>query len=239
MVFLSLGGLIFRGCLNADEKGLKKLGGLTNGIGLIVIGLLMFTLQFSTSAVCCGDWDGYYHIRWSALLWENLSQFKGLPQFQWLPLTVLNPDGYADHHFLFHLLQIPFLWFFEPVMAAKVAAVFYGTLAIFSVYWLMFRYRVDYLLIWLAALLTCANPFWYRMNMAKAPRGVPTIVGWTKRRDGGVTGKIYGSPNFNDGERVETSPITSGDTVEYYIYDACRRTDFSANDRSCATPHLQ
>jgi hypothetical protein len=137
--------------------------------GFFAIVLLMVLLQFSTQAICCGDWDGYYHIRWSALLWENLSQLKWLPEFKWLPLTVLGPDSYADHHFLFHLLQIPFLWFLEPVMAAKVAAVFYGSLAIFSVYWLMYRYKVDYLLLWLAALLTCSNPFFYRMNMAKAP----------------------------------------------------------------------
>jgi len=137
--------------------------------GFFAIFLLMTLLQFSTTAICCGDWDGYYHIRWSQLLWENLRQFKGPPDFIWLPLTVLNPADYADHHFLFHLLQIPFLWFFEPVMAAKVAAVFYGGLAIFSVYWLMFRYKIDHLLIWLGALITCANPFWYRMNMAKAP----------------------------------------------------------------------
>jgi hypothetical protein len=137
--------------------------------GLAVIVLLMILLQFSTQAICCGDWDGYYHIRWSALLWENFSQLKWLPEFKWLPLTLLGPDNYADHHFLFHLLQIPFLWFFEPVTAAKVAAVVYGSLAIFSVYWLLFKYKVDYLLIWLMALLTCANPFLYRMNMAKAP----------------------------------------------------------------------
>lgn len=137
--------------------------------GLFAIILLMVLLQFSTQAVCCGDWDGYYHIRWSAMLWENLSSFKWLPDFKWLPLTVLNGKDYADHHFLFHLLQIPFLWFFEPVMAAKIAAVFYGSLAIFSVYWLMYYYKVEYLLLWLAALLTCSNPFFYRMNMAKAP----------------------------------------------------------------------
>lgn len=137
--------------------------------GFFAIFLLMTLLQFSTQAICCGDWDGYYHIRWSALLWENISSFKWLPEFKWLPLTVLNPKDYADHHFLFHLLQIPFLWFFEPVMAAKVAAVTFGSLAIFSVYWLMFRYKIDYLLLWLAALLTCSNPFFYRMNMAKAP----------------------------------------------------------------------
>jgi hypothetical protein len=137
--------------------------------GLFAIVLLMTLLQFSTSAICCGDWDGYYHIRWSSLLWENFRQGKWLPEFVWLPLTVLNPKDYADHHFLFHLLQIPFLWFFEPVMAAKMSTVFYGSLAIFSVYWLMFRYKLDYLLLWLAALLTCASSFLFRINMAKAP----------------------------------------------------------------------
>ncbi len=137
--------------------------------GLFAIVLIMVLLQFSTSAICCGDWDGYYHIRWSSLLWESFKQGNWLPDFTWLPFTVLGPEAYADHHFLFHLLQIPFLWFFEPVMAAKLSTVFYGSLAIFSVYWLMFRYHVDYLLLWLAALLGCANSFYFRMNMAKAP----------------------------------------------------------------------
>ncbi|MCS6874886.1 MAG: hypothetical protein N2Z23_07155 [Pyrinomonadaceae bacterium] len=137
--------------------------------GFIAILMLMIILQRSTDAICCGDWDGYYHIRWSEILWQSLSSGQGLPEFKWLPLTILDPQNYNDHHFLFHLLQVPFLWFFEPVTAAKVAAVFYATLAVFSVYWLMFYYRIDYLPIWLGALLTCANPFYYRMNMAKAP----------------------------------------------------------------------
>lgn len=131
--------------------------------------MVMSFLQFRTSAICCGDWDGYYHIKWSLLLWESLSSGNGLPAFQWLPLTVLNPQDYNDHHFLFHLLQIPFLWFFQPVMAAKVAAVVFSSLAIFSVYWLLYRYKINYPLIWLAAIFTCANMFYYRMNMAKAP----------------------------------------------------------------------
>jgi hypothetical protein len=137
--------------------------------GLFAIILLMVLLQFSTQAICCGDWDGYYHIKWSSLLWENFKHGRWLPEFTWLPLTVLNPQDYADHHFLFHLLQIPFLWFFEPVTAAKLAAVVYGSLAVFSVYWLMFRYKIDYLILWLLALLTCASSFFFRINMAKAP----------------------------------------------------------------------
>jgi hypothetical protein len=45
--------------------------------------------------------------------------------------------------------------------------------------------------------------------MAKAPRGVPTIEAWKQKRDGSISGKIYGSPNFTDGEIVSTSPILS------------------------------
>lgn len=137
--------------------------------GFIAIAMVMGFLQSRTDAICCGDWDGYYHIKWSYLLWESFSQFKWLPTFEWLPLTVLNPADYADHHFLFHLLQIPFLWLFEPVTAAKVATVVFATLAIFSCYWLLFRYEVKHQLIWLAALMVCSNAFFYRMNMAKAP----------------------------------------------------------------------
>lgn len=131
--------------------------------------MVMAFLQFRTDAICCGDWDGYYHIRWSALLWEGISTGRGLPTFEWLPLTVLNPQHYNDHHFLFHLFQIPFLWFFEPVMAAKVGAVVFATLAILSLYWMIHRYKVDYPLIWFGGIMTCANMFYYRMNMAKAP----------------------------------------------------------------------
>ena len=137
--------------------------------GLFFIFLIMTRLQYSTDAICCGDFDGYYHIRFSSLLWESLTAGEWLPTFEWLPLTVLNPADYADHHFLFHLLQIPFLWFFDDVTAAKVATIFYGSLAIFSVYWLIFRYRINYLVVWLLAIMVCANPFFYRMNMAKAP----------------------------------------------------------------------
>jgi hypothetical protein len=137
--------------------------------GFFAILLVMIMLQRQTAAICCGDWDGYYHIRWSQLLWQNFSHGKWLPSFDWLPLTVLNPRHYADHHFLFHLLQIPFLWLLSPVMAAKTAAVVFATVAIFSVYWLLYRYDVKHQLVWLAAILTCASSFYFRMNMAKAP----------------------------------------------------------------------
>jgi hypothetical protein len=43
-----------------------------------------------------------------------------------------------------------------------------------------------------------------------APKGVPTIRRWRKNQNGTVSGRIYGSPNFADGEQVTTSPIAQG-----------------------------
>ena len=71
--------------------------------------------------------------------------------------------------FCFTFCRFRFCGFSNAVMAAKVAAVTYSTLAIFSVYWLMFRYKIDYLLLWFFALFGCASSFLFRMNMAKAP----------------------------------------------------------------------
>jgi hypothetical protein len=138
-------------------------------IGAVVIGLIFRKLQYATQSVCCGDFDGYYHIKWSRLLWEGMRAGHFPPTFKWLPLTTLNPQAYADHHLFFHFLQIPFTWFSDLRAGAKAASWLYATLAVLSCYWLILRYRIRHTLIWLIALLACSAPFLYRMNMAKAP----------------------------------------------------------------------
>jgi hypothetical protein len=139
-------------------------------VGLAAIVVVFRHLQLSTQGVCCGDFDGYYHIKWSQLLWQRISSGHATPpRFTWLPLTTLNPNDYVDHHLFFHILQIPFTWFKDLRTGAKVASVFYATLAVFSCYWLIVRYRIRYTLAWLIALLACSAPFLYRLNMAKAP----------------------------------------------------------------------
>ncbi|HEX8494062.1 MAG TPA: hypothetical protein VF658_14545 [Pyrinomonadaceae bacterium] len=139
-------------------------------VGLAAIVLVFRHLQLSTQGVCCGDFDGYYHIKWSQLLWQRISSgHLTPPAFTWLPLTTLNPKDYVDHHLFFHILQIPFTWFGDLRMGAKVASIFYASLALFSCYWLIVRYRIRYPLCWLIALLACSAPFLYRLNMAKAP----------------------------------------------------------------------
>src|SRR5439155_26059321 len=137
--------------------------------GALAIGLVFWWLQFSTKAICCGDFDGYYHIKWARLLWENMRAKHFPPAFTWLPLTTLNPRDYVDHHLLFHIILIPFTWFRDLQTGAKVAAVVFASLAVLSCYWLIVRYEIRYRLIWLLALLACSAPFLYRMSMTKAP----------------------------------------------------------------------
>jgi hypothetical protein len=138
-------------------------------IGAIAVGIVFWKLQFSTSAICCGDFDGYYHIKWSQALWESIKSRSFPPAFPWLPLTTLNPKDYVDHHLLFHIMQIPFAVSSDPRLGAKIASAVFGGLAILSCYWLLMRYRVQYAFVWLIALLACSAPFLFRMNMAKAP----------------------------------------------------------------------
>jgi hypothetical protein len=137
--------------------------------GAVAIALIFWWLQYSTSAICCGDYDGYYHIKWARLLWDNMRSGHFPPAFPWLPLTTLNPRNYVDHHLLYHIILIPFTWFRDMQTGAKVSAILFASIAVFSCYWLIVRYEIRYRLVWLLAILACSAPFLYRMNMAKAP----------------------------------------------------------------------
>jgi hypothetical protein len=138
-------------------------------IGVVAVGVIFWRLQNATTAICCGDFDGYYHIKWTQLLWDSLKTHHTIPSFRWLPLTILNSKQYVDHHFLFHVFQIPFATFKDPRVGAKFASALFGSLAVVSCYWLLIRYRIRYVLVWLVALLACSAPFLFRLNMAKAP----------------------------------------------------------------------
>lgn len=137
-------------------------------VGAIVIGAAFWVLQFSTKSICCGDYDSYYHFRWSQMLWEGIRTGHFPPTFDALPLTTLNPRDYVDHHFLFHVMQIPFTWFGDFQQGAKVGTWLFACLAVFSCYWLVVRYRLSYPLLWLLAILGSAAPFLYRIQMGKA-----------------------------------------------------------------------
>ncbi|HYH85411.1 MAG TPA: hypothetical protein VEX60_08005 [Pyrinomonadaceae bacterium] len=136
--------------------------------GALLIGGVFWYLQFSTASVCCGDYDAYYHFRWSRMLWDSMLSGNFPPSFNALPLTTLNPKDYVDHHFLFHVLQIPFTFFNDFQTGAKIGTWLFACLGVFACYWLMVRNRLSYPLVWLVAIIGSAAPFLYRINMGKA-----------------------------------------------------------------------
>lgn len=124
---------------------------------------VMGWIEFGGPAIL--DNDGYYHIRWAAMLREN---WPHLPAFKALPLTTLDEEHYVDHHYLFHVLLIPFT-FGDLRIGAKLAAVVFSSLGIVSLFALLIAYRVSYRWLWLIPLIASSEPFLYRMSMTRAP----------------------------------------------------------------------
>jgi hypothetical protein len=109
------------------------------------------------------DNDGYYHIKIAYLM-----RTEGLkPDFPWLPLTIINPREFYDHHFLFHVGLIPFT-FGDLRLGAKWAAVTFASLAFLSVWWLLHKQRIPYAALWALGLLVVSQAFLYRMSITRA-----------------------------------------------------------------------
>jgi len=126
---------------------------------IFVVG--MAVIQFVTPAM--PDNDGFYHIKLAYLM-----RTEGLvPDFAWLPLTILNPREYYDHHFLFHILLMPFT-FGDLRLGAKWSAVIFASLAFLAVWWLFERQKIRYAPLWSLALLGISDAFLYRMSVTRA-----------------------------------------------------------------------
>ena len=130
---------------------------------LALILALMGWIQFGGPAIL--DNDGYYHIRWAAMLREN---WPHLPAFKNLPLTTLNEQDYVDHHYLFHVLLIPFT-LGDLRLGAKLAAMVFSSIGMASLFALLVAWRVRYRWLWLAPLVAGSEHFLYRMSMTRAP----------------------------------------------------------------------
>lgn len=123
--------------------------------------LFLAAIQFSIPDLPGND--GYYHIKLAYLM-----RTEGLiPEFTWLPLTILNQREFYDHHFLYHVALIPFT-FGDLILGAKWATVFFGSLTFLSVWWLFRSQRVPYDWLWALGLLAVSEAFIYRMSIPRA-----------------------------------------------------------------------
>ena len=132
-------------------------------VGLFLLFILgMALVQFATPDM--PDNDGFYHIK---LAW--LMRTEGLkPDFNWLPLTILNQVEFYDHHFLYHVVLIPFTYFGDLRIGAKWSAVLFSSLAFLAVWFLFHRQRVPISWLWALAMLGISDAFLYRMSVTRA-----------------------------------------------------------------------
>jgi hypothetical protein len=135
---------------------------LLTGAGLFALFVTFLAIvQFATPNLVGND--GYFHIKMAYLM-----RTEGLrPTFDWMPLTVLNAEEFVDHHFLYHVLLIPFT-LGDLRLGAKVASVIFPALAFLAVWWLLRAQRVPYAALWSLGLLVTSEAFIYRMSMPRA-----------------------------------------------------------------------
>ena len=131
-------------------------------IVITIVAVSLHKLQFCTNALIGND--GYFHIKYSYLMSHGHGLIRKLP---WLHYTI-HRDYYRDHHFLQHLLYLPFT-FGELRLGGKVAAWFYGVLAMAVFYCVCARKGK-----WLAAILTlillgASTRFLTRLIMPRVP----------------------------------------------------------------------
>jgi hypothetical protein len=125
---------------------------------------LLAFVQFGTSALA--DNDGFYHLRMAALI----RQYGLRVPFSWLPLSILNPDAFYDHHLLYHVYLSLFAGGSDQAMlvAGKWASIFMPAVAFVASWWLLRGQRVRYAAIWTLGLFAVSEAFLYRMSMPRA-----------------------------------------------------------------------
>lgn len=138
------------------------------GVGLAVFGLslaLLAAVQFASPALA--DHDGYYHMKMGWLMRQH-----GLaPDFVWLPLSILSPERFYNHHMLFQAYLGLFAGDGSPaamVLGAKLASVLMPALAFTAIWWLLRGERVPWAALWAIGLCAVSEAFLYRMSQPRA-----------------------------------------------------------------------
>lgn len=137
------------------------IAGASRGLTVFGISLAFFgALRLLTPGLI--DPDEFFHVRFASLMRERGEIIRALP---WAADTI-HAESYRDHHFLQHVLYIPFAWG-DLEIAARVIAALSAALML-TAFWGMARgwgWRAPAL--WAALLAGSATGFVIRQDMAR------------------------------------------------------------------------
>lgn len=129
----------------------------------IVLLLALVLFSWLQASPTLPEPDSFYH----AKIAQFISQGKILHQFPWLSETSLK-DNFVDHHFLYHLLLVPFVKLFDPLVGVKVATVIFASFLTLTIYWLFKQFQVKWPFLF-TAMLMAIQPWLFRVSLVKAP----------------------------------------------------------------------
>ena len=125
----------------------------------VVIFAILTYVQY-TSVI--GDPDGFYHTKIALFL----SQGIVLHAMPWLQFTTL-AASFTDHHFLYHVLLVPFVLFGKPLVGVKLATVVFSA-AFFTVFYFILRRLQLAAPLTYTLLLLGTSAFLFRLSLVKA-----------------------------------------------------------------------
>lgn len=116
------------------RKRLKRLFLRSDFRTALAFGLILLTIALIVANPAFPDPDPFYHAKIALAIRDQ----GFIHEFPVLQYTVLN-ETYVDHHLLYHVLLIPFVTFFDPMIGMKISAICFGMLAFFAVWrWLKY-----------------------------------------------------------------------------------------------------
>jgi len=125
---------------------------------IISLGLFIY-LNFNATFA---DPDSFYHAKMALVIRDQ----GMITEFPWLSATTLKYN-YIDHHFLYHLILIPFVSLLDPLVGLKIANIIFATLFMVVFFWFLKQLKVRGAF-WYTLFLITISPFIFRLNLAKA-----------------------------------------------------------------------
>ncbi len=130
---------------------------------VFLIAVTVFSiLQFSLELFLCPD--SYYHVKITEMMIDGKFVFQDFP---WMQFSTLK-DHYVDHHFLFHILLIPFVAI-DPIIGAKIADILFASLAVLAFYLILEKNKISFSFWWAILLLFSSSSFLFRMILIRVP----------------------------------------------------------------------
>ncbi len=137
---------------------------------LILLAVSLGVFSYLHFDATFADPDSFYHAKMASFLISR----GAVTEFPWLSATTL-AHGFVDHHFLYHLLLVPFVWLFSPLIGLKIFTVLLSSLTIVAIFGFLKKLEIKGAF-WYALFLLTINPFIFRLSLAKAQQLVLLLL---------------------------------------------------------------